>query len=184
MKIDLKFIQDAIERNTGLELTKNTRQRDYVFSRIIYYKLAREYTTLSLKKIGAPMKKNHATVLHALKSFNLIQMYEPALYEIYVKFKERYPVELFINKNSNIEFQESESERLFSINQDLTNKVDMYREEIAKLNAKLIDLSQLVEGAGKYKKFLLKISEIEEDQLDVAYERISAMSHMLKSRVV
>ena len=67
----LKTIRDAVQRVTRLSINKNTRQRDYVMARCLYYHFARELTKKSLTEIGASTKQDHATVLHNLKKFDV-----------------------------------------------------------------------------------------------------------------
>ena len=40
----LKTIKDAVEEVTGLKINKNTRQREYVMARCLFYHFARELT--------------------------------------------------------------------------------------------------------------------------------------------
>lgn len=65
-----KQIRLIVQNKTVSNLSKKTRKRDYINARLIYYRLAREFTTLSLAKIGREVGVNHASVLHALKSFD------------------------------------------------------------------------------------------------------------------
>jgi len=63
---ELKNIKEEIEILTGLSLTKKTRQREYVYARSIYHKLAREQTSYSLAVIGGYLNLDHSTALHAI----------------------------------------------------------------------------------------------------------------------
>ncbi len=50
---------------------KELRDREYVYARQIYYKIARKiFPKLSYKKIGKLFDKNHATVFHGIKVVN------------------------------------------------------------------------------------------------------------------
>ena len=98
MEIKLDFIIDTLQNKTGLDIRKRTQVREYFLTRAIYYKLAKEYTFHSLSKIGAEVGKDHATVLHGIKKFDLeMKKYYPELYDLYENFRLRYPVELFNN---------------------------------------------------------------------------------------
>jgi hypothetical protein len=68
MKILLE-IKDLVDKELGLDISRNTRKQDYVFARVIYYKLARDYTSYSLSTIGSLLGKDHATVLHGVRLF-------------------------------------------------------------------------------------------------------------------
>ena len=67
----LKTIKDAVEEVTGLKIDKNTRQREYVMARCLYYHFAKELTKKSLTEIGAITNHDHSTVIHNLKKFNV-----------------------------------------------------------------------------------------------------------------
>jgi hypothetical protein len=72
----LKTIKNAVEEVTGLQINKNTRQREYVMARCLFYHFARELTGRPFAEIGAVTKHNHATVLHSLKKFNVHYKYD------------------------------------------------------------------------------------------------------------
>ena len=67
----LKTIKDAVEEVTGLKIDKNTRQREYVMARCLFYHFARELTGRPFAEIGAITNHDHSTVLHSLKKFNV-----------------------------------------------------------------------------------------------------------------
>jgi hypothetical protein len=66
----LKEIQKKVEVYFELKLNTNCRRREYVYARMIYYKLVRNFhPDMSYQKIANTMNKNHGTVLHAIKEF-------------------------------------------------------------------------------------------------------------------
>ena len=67
----LKKIKNAVEKVTDLKIDKNTRQREYVMARCLYFHFARELTGKPYSEIGATTGHHHASVLHALKSFDV-----------------------------------------------------------------------------------------------------------------
>lgn len=73
--METKIIKTIVSDSTGIDLndkTKNSRRiQENVFARMIYFNLCREYTRLSLSDIGKSIspKKDHATVLYALRQF-------------------------------------------------------------------------------------------------------------------
>jgi chromosomal replication initiation ATPase DnaA len=93
---ELDYIIEFISGIIGIdskEIKSKARCRDLVEYRVVYYYLAKKYTDNSLKRIGGKVNKNHATVLHGLKSTyipeidKLIKKIEP-LYD--QKTKELY----------------------------------------------------------------------------------------------
>ena len=67
----LKKIKNAVEKVTDLRIDKNTRQREYVMARCLYFHFARELTGKPYTEIGATTGHHHASVIHALKSFDV-----------------------------------------------------------------------------------------------------------------
>jgi hypothetical protein len=179
MEIELDFIVETLQNKTGLDLKKPTRKRQYVLVRSLYYKLAREYTVHSLAKIGEMFNKDHATVLHGLKVFDTVKMYEPKLYDLYNNFKLRYPVELF-NTVDDI----PAPEELSSIIERIGNMDKMIKErdqEIRRLNIE-IDLMKH-RGEDKRSDIVKLISEVPDEQMQVFTDRISAMVKMMNTTV-
>ena len=73
-KINSFTIKKAVESVFNTKLSVKTRKRDVIYMRCIYYKLCRDLTFESLNSIGKQVNKDHATVLHGLKTFdNLIK---------------------------------------------------------------------------------------------------------------
>ena len=66
----LKEIERFVNSNLNIEINTNTRKRDIVDGRFLFFALARKCTELSLDKIGKHFGKDHATVLHGVNMFN------------------------------------------------------------------------------------------------------------------
>jgi hypothetical protein len=67
----LQVIHDVCTEICGLDLSSESKELDYVFSRYIYFSVAKEITQESLLNIGKKVgRANHATVLHGLKQYN------------------------------------------------------------------------------------------------------------------
>ena len=176
MKIDLDFIIDTIQSKTNLDLNKNTRERIYVLGRAMYYKLAKEYTFCSLKDIGSKFGKDHATVLHGLKVFEGLKIYDKDLYKIYQDFHSRYPVEL-INEDSKEVILTDREQSIVKKFSDMTNKLQEKEEQIKRLNIE-IDLIKH-KGNDKRSKIINLMSTIPEDKVALFEERIYAMVKMI-----
>jgi len=178
MEIKLDFIIDTLQNKTGLDIRKRTQVREYFLTRAIYYKLAREYTFHSLSKIGAEVGKDHATVLHGIKKFDLeMKKYYPELYELYTNFKLRYPVELF-NNDDDIPAPEELTAIVERIN-SMDNQIRERDNEIKRLNLE-IDLMKH-NGEDKRSDIVKLVSEISEDQLPLFMERVTAMVRMMNT---
>jgi len=83
----LKEIMNYVIEQTGLDITDNTRKREYVYARSLYYKLARDYTAIPLREIGEAVGRDHAGVIHgATKKFPEAYDYSPLIKDLYHRY--------------------------------------------------------------------------------------------------
>lgn len=68
MKLD--EIRKLVSLEAGVDITLETRKRQVVYARAIYYKLCKEFTMQSLSAIGREVGKDHATVLYGINLFD------------------------------------------------------------------------------------------------------------------
>ncbi|MCP4489110.1 MAG: hypothetical protein GY820_17625 [Gammaproteobacteria bacterium] len=64
----LHKIKEYVNNRYGLDINKDTRKREYIDARTLYYKLCRDLTKCSLEAIGSSVGRDHAAVIHALKN--------------------------------------------------------------------------------------------------------------------
>ena len=84
----LEFIKNAMIFEFGYDWMENTRKRETVYQRAIYFKLAKDYTNESLVRIGNSVGRDHATVLHAINTvFPIIRKWEKDLLLRYHKIQ-------------------------------------------------------------------------------------------------
>lgn len=70
-KRKLEYIEDKVLQVTGLdEIRTKSRAHQYVLGRFLFCWFAREYTPYSYATIGAYLNRDHATVLHNIRSCN------------------------------------------------------------------------------------------------------------------
>jgi len=81
--MNYKRLRDIVEYETGLDISKNTRRREYVQARGIYYYILRKETNMSLHSISETVKKNHATILHSVNNFESWLFADPDLKKTY-----------------------------------------------------------------------------------------------------
>tara|TARA_R100000951_G_scaffold32887_1_gene27963 strand:+ start:1735 stop:2178 length:444 start_codon:yes stop_codon:yes gene_type:complete len=90
-KTNIDDIKIIIQEESGLDnILKNTRKRNYVDARRIYYHILRNYHYLSLDKIGKLSgNRNHATVLHGLRNVDFLIKYDPDLSKLFNRVSDR-----------------------------------------------------------------------------------------------
>ena len=80
---NIQHLKTLIEKQTGKDITKNTRQIEYIYARKIYYKILDVTTKMSYKSMGATLGQTHATVIHALNNFKWDYQHNDAFKEAY-----------------------------------------------------------------------------------------------------
>jgi len=81
-------IKKKIEFDFGVRLRNQSRLREYVYPRAIYFRLCREYTDLTLQELAESMNlKTHATVLRSLNFTFYDMLYENKYKNYYEKFR-------------------------------------------------------------------------------------------------
>tara|TARA_B100001250_G_scaffold155561_1_gene133721 strand:+ start:8790 stop:9203 length:414 start_codon:yes stop_codon:yes gene_type:complete len=86
--IDIVQIKLDVSKELGLNLSKNTRNRSYVYGRAIYFKLCKEFSHATLFEIGKSVGREHASVIHGLNVFDMIAMYNDSIINVYTKLRD------------------------------------------------------------------------------------------------
>ena len=66
--ITMSKIRTAVQDEFKLNIKRKSRKHIYVVARTVYFKLCKDFTDYSLQRIGMTLKKDHATVLHAINN--------------------------------------------------------------------------------------------------------------------
>lgn len=76
MRKILKLIR-ICDKSLEIDITKQTRDRQYVYARFCYFHYARKITNLSLASIGENCDgRDHATALYGIKKYNELIKYD------------------------------------------------------------------------------------------------------------
>lgn len=69
-------IKELILKELKVDITEQSRKREIIEARALYFYLVRKiYTKRSLQSIASDFAMNHATVVHSLKNFPLYENY-------------------------------------------------------------------------------------------------------------
>lgn len=79
----IQKFKKIIEFETGVNVEIVSRKRNFVEARAIYYKLLREISGMTLHAIADTVNKDHATILHSLKSVDDWMRYDTKLADKY-----------------------------------------------------------------------------------------------------
>ena len=84
-KITLNGIKVMVSKKLHISIGRTIRKRDYVYGRAIYYKLSKEFTGQSLANIGGNVGRDHASVIHGFKVFEMIKLYNDSYMDVYLE---------------------------------------------------------------------------------------------------
>ena len=70
MNTDFDILRDITQEVCKADPMKETREREYVYARMIMYKVLKKFHKHTYTKIGKMFKKNHATILHSINQFD------------------------------------------------------------------------------------------------------------------
>jgi len=131
----VQTLTNIIEEYLSVNLLDPTRKQENVTGRMIYYKILREHK-YGYQAIARTLGKNHATVIHAIKTFN-------DLYPLDKEMRKAYEVikEIFYDANGSHPLQmttrtelieqvinlEKQNNSLFLSNQELKNSLKNYQ---------------------------------------------------------
>ena len=68
MENKLETLQKVIESRLDIKLKKNTRKKEYIFARALFYALAYDGKRFTYTTIGKYMGKDHTTFLHSINN--------------------------------------------------------------------------------------------------------------------
>ena len=125
-------LKKAIQEITGVDINEVTRKRETIEARAIYYKVLKQIDKKkSLKSIGASVGKDHATVLHSLKNYDMFEQFNPTLKLFRKQILQRLnykPIEYFGNISN-----EQEIERLNVYIFNMEQEIESLKETITNL---------------------------------------------------
>jgi hypothetical protein len=158
--VDLKYIRKFVENNLGIVLSKNTREREYVEARALYFKLCRDFTSKSWFEIGKTLGKNHATVIHAVNNvYPVAQIDNKRLDHLYSVFE-----------------KSSESNSLKDASEDPYEDNLKLRSEIVRLS---VQINQMKESMTKQQ---IIFEDLEDDEVQTILEKISIFKKVIQSQ--
>ncbi len=77
MNTDFDALRDITQQHCKADPMKETRRKEYIYARMIMYKVLKKFHKHSYTKIGKMFNKNHATILSAINKFdNIIEIDE------------------------------------------------------------------------------------------------------------
>jgi hypothetical protein len=90
----IDIIKDLVIKESGIDISKRTRQRSVIEMRSLFYNVAKTLKPMeSYTAIGRSVGVNHATVLHSLGMFEVYTTYNKELNKLKTAIINRYRIE-------------------------------------------------------------------------------------------
>jgi hypothetical protein len=124
-------LMNIVSSTIGVDILKNTRERRHVTARAIFYKIYKDLEGWTLADIGRMFDKDHATVLHGIKSIESYMETEPELTLLYNRCLNLYKKEATIDEEISRE--------------ELVNKISQLDTKIVDMNSYIADLKGQIE---------------------------------------
>jgi len=78
-----QWLRERILYHTKVDVLDKKRTRDNVNARVVFCKIAKETFWSRVGHIGEFLGKNHATVIHSVKGFDVVKNYEHKFYKAF-----------------------------------------------------------------------------------------------------
>jgi hypothetical protein len=139
---ELEYLVRKVNKISKLDIRKDTREREYVFYRALYYMIAKDLTPYTNTKIANYVNRDHVAVYHAVNNIwpHIVQN-EKEIYEQYIRIVNNISVKQF----NHIKRKQAElalglvEEKLKKIKQIINNQYYSYRELVLYINNVLIN---------------------------------------------
>lgn len=128
--ISISQIELVVTKELGINISRNTRKREFVYGRAIYFKLCREFSHSTLSSIGESVGRDHASVLHGLFVFDVMALHKDTVLNVYTRIRNKLLEE---NENDLKKFNDEnyykiKYNKLVEEYQELQRKYDLINE--------------------------------------------------------
>ena len=167
-------LKQIIKEITGADINQVSRKREIIEARAIYYKILKQIDKKkSLKSIGASVGKDHATVLHSLKNYEMFEKFNPTLKLFRKQILQRLnytPEEQSINLSKDEMIQSLQIEIMKLTDENINLQEKIINLQTSRNNYKIVNNIEalLLETEGK-------------EQQEIILERLQALYKMNKN---
>lgn len=127
MENKLETLQKVIESRLEVQLNKNTRKKEYIFARALFYALAYDGKRFTYSTIGKYMGKDHATVLHSIKNVFPQIMFDSNYKRLYDELS------LIVGNDVDERTLTTHQDGIYNLYQEMQKKEDLIQELSLKL---------------------------------------------------
>ena len=172
MKEKLQILKNIIKKETGYDVSQPNRKRETTYARAVYCKLARglrgpDDNLLSYSYIGRSINKDHASVLHNVRTIFRYAITDDKYLRVYNK----------LNVIINTPDWENKSDDIYSDIHAVFDRLAKVEKKNAELKFKISELKTSINGS-----ILSQIESFSDEHKKEAYDRIDLMLRSIKSR--
>ena len=127
LSISLADIKHFVEAELKINISRNTRKREYVYARAIFFKLCKEFLHQTLSNIGEFVGRDHASVIHGLYVFDVIVLHNDSILNSYTKIRNKIfeETEDDLRKYNRENYYKIKYEQLLEEHQELQKRYDL-----------------------------------------------------------
>ena len=127
LSISLADIKHFVENELEVNISINTRKREYVYARAIFFKLCKEFSHQTLSRIGEFVGRDHASVIYGLYVFDVIVLHNDSILNSYTKIRNKIfkETEDGLKKYNRENYYKIKYEQLLEEHQELQIKYDL-----------------------------------------------------------
>lgn len=180
MKEKLNTLRKIIKIETGFDVAEVGRKRELTYARAVYSKVARslrvnEHKVLSLDHIGKSIGKDHASVLHNIRSIFPHAMAEPKYANLYNRLN------ALVQEAS----WDKDYEPIYGNIQELEGKMYNLSSQLTKSKLRNAELKEEVKKlkSTKDNEMIAMMEGLSEDELAEVQEKMRIFVKAIKSRV-
>lgn len=122
-----KWLRDRIIYYTDVDVLDNRRTRENVNARVIFSKIAREQFWHTWGRIGQYLGKDHATVMHSAKGFEVLKMYEYKFYKAFQMILIELEGEEMIVRHHNLGIKNEIDQEVIDYRESIKNTIKELR---------------------------------------------------------
>lgn len=168
----LKHIREQMEKMVGYPLNINSRKRDVIYSRSIYFALAKDIAgeRYTLEVIGESLGKDHSTVIHSLRNTFEHAMESNFHRDMYYTIKDSNK-SIFNNKGARRNGARNTREYVSGLKKHIDS---LYKE-----NDRLVKINRDLRKNQGNDRFAMMTFHLDEEQVQQILDRVNLMVRML-----
>jgi hypothetical protein len=125
-----EYVRQRIKFYTKIDVLDTIRKRENVYARIVFCKIMRDDFYETLGSIGNFLDKDHTTVLHSIRSFETLELYDDVFYKCYKYLQMELEEQNFLLNCKDFGSEEEQQKQILKIREVIKLATKEYSDEI------------------------------------------------------